>query len=1027
MELAPLAEQVVAALAPALPFLLDKGATAADAAIKEMGKDAWEKAKSVWARLRGKIAKDEDAEKATEKLALDPKNGRLQRLLAPLLEGLLEGDEGTVAALRELLGAGETIQQVEVSGAGAASQALETAISAGAHGNAIGGHQINVETLNLYVQSIVGSLAGAVPPPDLERGMAIYQRKLLQRHTHLEFRGMGVNDRIPLLLPLLDLYVPGRAHARLPEGEAAEREAGREVRLGGRRPSAEEIEGMGTRTRAKNVLDLLRTHDGLVLLGDPGAGKSTLLKFLALRFARGEGEALGLGLRLPVLAPLATYAGKLAKDRSLSLPAFLAALLEEQGVVQASALVDEGLCRGRLLFLFDGLDEVSDETLRHLVVARVKDFYCAARQAGNKFVLTSRIVGYLEVRLEAEGLAEGTLTDFDDREIEIFVIRWTAAVENAARGAGEVASIDAARERNDLLRSIRRDPGVRRLAANPLLLTILALVKRQGIELPERRAELYDLYLRVLLRQWNLARSLSGEPSPALEVRETLQILAPLALWMQEESPGKSEVAEGALRAEVTRRFEVQGEGNPVLAADRFLDGVRRHTALLIDRGGKRFGFIHPTFQEYLAAVAWVRTAQMGIEKLVEALAERMGDPAWLEVSLLAIGDLAREREEAAGQVLTVLLTNNPGPPGEVEIFAGRAVLDAGHMGVPAEVRAQVIDRLLPILRNELIPAARRAAAGEVLAGLGDPRIEVMTLAGMEFCWIPAGRFLMGSRKNEEDSLEEECEQHELGIDYGYGIGRFPVTVAQFVEYIERSGNRPKDALRGAANTPVNWLSWHEALGFCHWLTETWRSEKRIPERCEVRLPSEAEWEKVARGGLEIPTTVKFSTLEDLNRVMTLEPNPEPSRAYPWGASFDPNRGNCYETGIGRPSAVGCFPGGVSPYGTEELTGNVWEWTRSVWGIYYWPPTYWYPYEPRDGRESLELPSLRVLRGGAFTSVPTGGRCATRLRGVPKERFDIGGFRVVVSPIPALSSDPLDSELWALKSGGESRGGLAPL
>ncbi len=891
----------------------------------------------------------------------------------------------------------ELVGGAAVFGAGAVSQAVETAISAGAQGTAVGGHQVNAQTL-IYIQSLVVSLAGAVPPPDLERGMAVYQQKLLQRHTHLEFRGMGVSDRIPLLLPLLDLYVPGRAHARLPEGEAAEREGGREARLGGRRPSAEEIEGMGARTRAAEVLDLLRAHDGLVLLGDPGAGKSTLLKFLALRFARGEGEALGLGLRLPVLAPLATYAGKLAKDRSLALPAFLSGLLEEQGVVHAAALLEEGVRRGRLLFLFDGLDEVSDEGLRHLVVARVKDFYCAARAAGNKFVLTSRIVGYLEVRLEAEGLAEGTLTDFDDQEIETFVGRWTAAVEQAARGVGEIASFDAARERDDLLRSIRRDPGVRRLAANPLLLTILALVKRQGIELPERRAELYDLYLKVLLRQWNLARSLSGEPSPALEVRETLQILAPLALWMQEESPGKSEIAEGALRGELARRFAAQGEADPALAADRFLDGVRRHTALLVDRGGRRFGFIHPTFQEYLAAVAWVRTAQVGIEKLVEALAARVGDPTWLEVSLLAIGDLAREREEAAGQVLTALLATNPGPPGEVEILAGRAVLDAGRRGVPAEVREQVVARLLPVLRNERIPAPRRAEAGEVLAHLGDPRPGVTTLAGMEFCWVPAGPFYKGRRK----SFKTESRKQSVEITYPYAIGRYPVTTDQFAEYVRRSANCPKrkDALRGLENAPVIWVSWFEAFDFCRWLTEIWHGEIRLPKEWQVRLPSEEEWEKAARGGFEVPTSAGVFFAGEFPEPMALESNPDPARSYPWFGDFDANRGNTRETAIDRPSAVGCFPSGASPYGVEDTSGNVWEWTRSIWGPNYGPLESKDPYGHDDSGEELGSGALLVVRGGAYDSGQEVARSEVRDGAAPVARYDNTGFRVVVSPFP---------------------------
>ena len=84
--------------------------------------------------------------------------------------------------------------------------------------------------------------------------------------------------------------------------------------------------------------------------------------------------------------------------------------------------------------LLDGLDEVKDLALRHHVVERVADFYSFHRRAGNKFVLTSRVVGYREVRPTAEGLAECTLVDFDDDEIAAFVARWTAALETPGAG-----------------------------------------------------------------------------------------------------------------------------------------------------------------------------------------------------------------------------------------------------------------------------------------------------------------------------------------------------------------------------------------------------------------------------------------------------------------------------------------------------------------------------------------------------------------------------------------------------------------
>jgi predicted NACHT family NTPase len=272
------------------------------------------------------------------------------------------------------------------------------------------------------------------------------------------------------------------------------------------------------------------------------------------------------------------------------------------------------------LLLLDGLDEVKDLARRRDVVNRVVDFFTVQRQRGNKFILTSRIVAYDQVRRTIEGLAECTLVDFGDEDIGRFIAKWTRAIEQASHGSGQVAAQIAGREQAELLAAMQRNPGVRRLAANPLLLTVLALMKRQGVRLPERRVELYEQYVDILLRHWNLARSLGRTPLYSPDVKQVLKVLAPLALWMHETSPGVGLVKEQAARRKLAETYTAAGVDDPERASELFLADVRDHANLLVERGSRQYGFIHLTFQEYLAAVAIAQRGQQDVSPVAAAL-----------------------------------------------------------------------------------------------------------------------------------------------------------------------------------------------------------------------------------------------------------------------------------------------------------------------------------------------------------------------------------------------------------------------
>lgn len=907
--------------------------------------------------------------------------------LAGLVQIVLWVGAALVAVIRLWLQRAQPKSETEARPSLVAQGSSQVAVDRGVAGgqSAVGGdvhgdvYAPSIDRLEVQIQTpdageFLRRLGMGPAPPDLEQSARVYLQYLVDAYQYLDLRGMGISDRVALKLPLLEMYVPLKARLHTPEGETW----ARQLRVAGRMPGKEEGVDMGERlSDLVPVLDLLQKHDGLVLLGDPGAGKTTFLKVLALALASGQGDTLGLGGKLPILFPLAAYANALAAagDKDIPLDRFIARYYEEERGIQVplGALISQALSQGSALFLLDGLDEVRDTERRHLVVDRVRDFYSRHRKVGsggNRFVLTSRIVGYREVRLAADGLAEATLVDFDDEEIEAFLNKWTASIEKAVGGETGVAQARAEAERQELLAAVEVNSGVRSLAANPLLLTILALMKRGGIALPDRRVELYKNYVETLLKHWNLARSLAGRSGREVDLVETMKVLEPLALWMHEVSPGVGLVKEGELLRKLETLCAGRGHADPARAAEAFLKDVRDHSSLLLSRGEHQYGFIHLTFQEYLAAVALARKAREGSGVLVEALAPHVGEAPWHEVVLLSIGYLGiiDQWEQAASEVVESLLDRAPGAPGEAAVWMGQAVADAGLGAVNTDCRKKVVAALLDTMRAGQVEPARRSAAGKALAAVGDPRPEVMTVDGMELCTVFAGSFRMGSEEDDSEAFADEKPAHDCDIPYEYRIGMYPVTVAQFREYAKATGEslQDPDSLRGPGNHPVTWVSWSEALGFCSWLERRWRKEGRLQEGWSVGLPSEAEWEKAARG--------------------------TDGRRYPWGNDPDPDRANTGETRLRDLSAVGCFPRGTSPYGCEEMSGNVWEWTRGAFKGY--------PYVGKDGRESqgesAEL--FRVLRGGSCFHYLRGARCAYRRWLEPDLRSDGIGFRVVVLP-----------------------------
>jgi formylglycine-generating enzyme required for sulfatase activity len=768
------------------------------------------------------------------------------------------------------------------------------------------------------------------------------------------------------------------------------------------------------------------------------------------------GEAWMCGRLLPIRVVLRDYAAR-GLPRDMGLWEFIG---EELGKVKTES-VSLGDCLPVLrsyleretgaILLLDGVDEVPEA---HRCRVRLKE---AIEQFRRDFphcriLVTSRPYAYQDPEAHLARFEVRRLAPFTPEQVQTFIHRW---YEHVGQKDPALGPENAARYADQLAHAVETRPRLADLAPNPLLLTLMASLHRwrEGGSLPERRQELYERSVILLIDLWQRPKQifdaqgdLVGEEYdvftelgiPQDNLRSALNLVAYEAHREQPALTGTHDIRArklaGALYEAATDKGKAEGP-------DRVIHYLMNRAGLLIEREqGRVYTFPHRTFQEYLAACYLTR------EDYPYLLAERLreDDARWREATLLAAAKAVSGTPNAIWTLLFVFCPHE-WPPPEAEpqteadwyaaLRAAQALIETEqHLRVPGRQR-YLLERLRAWLA-ELIAAGRlpppeRAAAGQALARLpipatahaagGDPRAGVGVdgttgLPDLRWCLVPPGPFLMGSRKEDDrEAYDDEMPQHTYDVPYPYAVALYPITNAQFRAFVEdsdgyrsdrwwtraglswRKERAGPDKLGGAyalPNHPAVMITWYEALAWCCWLSASLQGTGSLPEGWEVRLPSEAEWEKAARGGLQILDKHAIQTSDDVDRGfqdLALAENPLPARRYPWGDDLDPSRANYDETGIGSTCAVGIFPDGASPYGCLDLSGNVWEWCASKWVD---------SYKDCDQKEDngLEGEDPRVVRGGAFYFNRGSVRCAYRVRHNPVGLDRSQGFRPVVAP-----------------------------
>lgn len=822
-------------------------------------------------------------------------------------------------------------------------------------------------------------------------------------------------------------------------------------------PEAQGVRFVQDKRRTFNSLKelLAEVEDrALVLLGGPGSGKTTLLRRLQLEMAW-DGLAKA-DRQIPFFVPLNAY---FQREKTVLDPsAWLANLWQQRPGLPAFAQL---LGNGRFLFLLDGLNEIPHDS-QHEYQTRVRAWQQFLQQViplGNTAVFSCRSLDYsvtlssdaVPVRqVEVGALSPAQIEQFltlylgeqappiwealrqDSQQLTLFAVPFfLRLLVDHVMATGEMLTSRVALLTGFVRRALFREIGQRHhyLFAPGLLLTA-------------------NDVQQVIQGRWPTALALPRQGSllPKLEA---------LAYAMQDDRLVKES---GQVR--VTEETALALLDHPQ-AAEIITAGVQLN---VLDKNLTHLEvtYLHQLIQEYFAARILAQTPEparlavpWSVAEATPSLASVLTDLAvsdplpplpatgWEETALLAVAMMPAL--EAARFVTELMAANLP-------LAARCAALP--EVVIPAEQVAAIQNALLARIGDPQADLRARIAAAEALAELGDPRFTRHGGPHGDYLLPPFAAIAGGSYPIGDDNSQyaQEKPAHQVEVS-PFEMALFPVTNAEYALFMAAGGyederwwpteaakawlrgesgsegrkqsvrdqvillqNWSEEALRNhpsftpeevdyyvwlknlSANElemelekafpegkslrqpeywedgrfnhpaqPVVGLTWFEARAYCAWLSAQTGDE--------IDLPTEVEWEAAAGG-----------------------PN---GRTYAYGDKFDTARCNTFETHVRRTTPIGVFPEGRTPEGIYDLSGNVWEWTSTIWGKKVNQPDYPYPYKARDGRENPEDGTVRrVVRGGSWNYSQYNARAAYRHNYHPTERINNSGFRLVRRPPP---------------------------
>lgn len=999
MDLANLAAEAAKYITPLMPLLVEGGKKVGEEVLKgvlaKIGEDAWDKTTGLWKRIRGKKHVEEAFQRAAEEKNVDKIDGESLRQLISILTRAMSEDSDFKDAV--ISWRSQVSPKFEHWG--------DMVSIPKNHGLVVIGNNPNVHITNVSPSAERSAPAAGGPPVDQKsNGTAIRAKYLEKLKKYLN------------ILPLFDFDDTAEIDLKMVYTalDTTEKKGRREAQS--KEPSLKN-QFLEDEESPLSVLDAINQSSRMVLLGDPGSGKSSCVKQFASQLAARNLEEGNFSGRpqgaLPVFVVLHELATAMAKTSGSDfskqqstrqqfteflgyLKEFLADSLNLEEDEYATFLNRE-IEEGKVVLIFDGLDEVPNEQREKIrdIVTTISRKCTTIHQ----IIVTCRIRSYYGDTVFPAKYSVYTLAPLSVTKRKEFIESWY----NAYVANGSMKGSDAENRIQDLCAKVE-DDDLSEMTENPMMLTNMIMLHRKDTKLPEERVRLYSKIVNLLLNRWHVEQKIPVSKDIHVLLKDSKKLLR-LAERLAYEAHDRKAVSDDDLQRKDLLEWLEKDEylGDPGLAGE-FLEYVDKRAGLLMGMGGdggkrpKSYKFPHRTFREYLAGCyllrndrsgsirrnfgpkvllgeSWALAVQLGAEELFynRSGEERLLDLLYDLCSVEQTNTQDTWRKVVASARIAMLLERKT-VAADIE---GGEICGEKYLGI-------LLGNCVNALKCEVLTAFERIDVARLLGKYGDPRFDQAFYALPPrdhlcgFVRIPAGGFKMGG-----DMFDNEKPVHKVDL-YAYYIGRYPVTVDQYRMFLHRTGQEVDEKLgKMGGNLPVTEIDFFQALAYCDWLTEELRASHQTPVELldklrsgwKITLPSEAEWEKASRG-------------------------PD-GQEFPWDGPFDAAKANCWMTGISSVCPVGCFSAGRSCYGIEDMAGNVWEWTRSLWGEDWEKMSFPYPYDYKDRRrEDLAAGNqvFRVLRGGGFIGNQVLLRCAFRFGVPPDDRINFVGFRVVLSP-----------------------------